>query len=226
MGLEAVIFDKGNTLLKTEEIALRARQQTINGFYGRGEDYTFSLHQELLGVPAQPMFNRIRNMVPSSVDFEMFIEAYRETYMKMYEDEGIETMEGAVPLLLKLKTAGLRLAIATGASKPSTDYTLKRAGIYEYFDAIATSDQVERGKPHPDIFLKAAADLGTHPLRCAAVGDGVNDILGAKRAGMMAILYEVYPDIPTVFPEGAPERPDHTVTRLSDVSRILLPSNP
>lgn len=220
--VEAVVFDKDDTLLNTERLNLVARQQTIMEFGGDPKSYTVTLHRELLGTSAHDMFVQIKSRIALAADFDTFLERYRKIYMSVYEEKGIETMEGAIPLLQELKSAGLRLAVATGAGKLSTDYTLKKAGIDGYFDVITTSDQVQRGKPHPDIFLRAAENLGVNPLRCAAVGDGINDIIGAKRAGMLAILYEVYPEIPTIFPQGIEERPDFTVTKLSTISQILL----
>ena len=61
---------------------------------------------------------------------------------------------------------------------------MEQIGITEYVDAIATSEDCDRGKPEPDVFLAAAKFLGVDPSECLVVEDSRNGLIGAKRAGM------------------------------------------
>ncbi len=86
-----------------------------------------------------------------------------------------------------LRAAGHRVAIASGSSRPSILPVMAAFGIE--VDAIATSEDVARGKPHPDLFLTAAERLGAEPSSCVVIEDSDVGIECAKNAGMMALRF-------------------------------------
>ena len=89
------------------------------------------------------------------------------------------------------------LAIASSSNRPLIDLFLELTGTAELFRATVSSEEVERGKPAPDVYLEAARRLGVDPAGCAAVEDSENGIRSAAAAGMKVIA------IPnTVFPPG------------------------
>ena len=106
---------------------------------------------------------------------------------------------GAEKLLQWLKAQGFRLAAATSTDKQKTDAHLTQAQLLPYFDGIACGDMVTRGKPAPDIFLKAAELVGVSPEACLAVGDTPADAGSAAAAGMRFVLI---PDLVPADPEN------------------------
>lgn len=218
----ACIFDKDGTVIDTEGSTEKARRKAIESFGGSADAYTTLLHNSLLGMNAEDMFRHVQAKTGITVGFKTFIALYREISQEILEKDGIKVIEGAICLIESLKRAGIKVAIATGAGKNSTALSLEKAGLSGIFDTIVTSDQVRRGKPYPDTFQKAAVDLGIRRLRCAVVGDGPNDIIAGKRAGMRTILFNPNA-IQHTYPMGVLERPDHTVSRLTDAKRFLLP---
>jgi HAD superfamily hydrolase (TIGR01509 family) len=90
-------------------------------------------------------------------------------------------------LVKMLRKRGAGVAVATGSSRPSIMPIMEKFGIE--VDAIATSEDVERGKPHPDLFLYAARKLGVPPCRCIVVEDSDVGIEAAKNAGMKAMRF-------------------------------------
>ena len=86
-----------------------------------------------------------------------------------------------------LKKAGVPVAIATGSSRPTIDPIMRMHGILP--DAVVTSEDVERGKPFPDLFLSAADLLGVPPARCIVVEDSDVGIEAAAAAGMKAMRF-------------------------------------
>ncbi|TFG61737.1 MAG: HAD family hydrolase, partial [Spirochaetales bacterium] len=86
-----------------------------------------------------------------------------------------------------LHKAGFRLAIASGSSKGSIVPTARRFGIEA--DVIVSAEDVERGKPHPDLFLRAAAELGADPAHCVVVEDSPVGLEAARAAGMMCFMF-------------------------------------
>ena len=99
---------------------------------------------------------------------------------------------GAAELLAFLGERGLPLAVATSSSRRTAERHLGQAGLLGHFRALATRDDVLRGKPHPDLYLEAARRLGVPPGRCLALEDSNNGLTAAHAAGMISVMV---PDI-------------------------------
>ena len=94
-------------------------------------------------------------------------------------------MEGVRELLERLGAKNLALAVATGGhSVKKTKEVLKSFNLCKHFSVLASSDQVEKGKPHPDVFLFTAKLLDVDPKYCLVLEDTVNGSLAGKAAGM------------------------------------------
>ncbi len=98
-----------------------------------------------------------------------------------------EPIEVNIGLLRLLRGAGHPVAIASGSSRPSIVPVMRALGIEA--DALVTSEDVTRGKPHPDLFLAAAEKLGARPADCIVVEDSDVGIECARNAGMMAMRF-------------------------------------
>jgi beta-phosphoglucomutase family hydrolase len=78
----------------------------------------------------------------------------------------------------------LPMAVATGAVRPICEVILQQIGVEDHFDTIVSSEDVERHKPAPDVFLEAARRLGVEPRHCRVYEDTDPGIEAARRAGM------------------------------------------
>jgi HAD superfamily hydrolase (TIGR01509 family) len=94
-------------------------------------------------------------------------------------------------LLRALRAAGFRAAIASGSSRPSIMPVMARFGIE--VDAVVSSEDVARGKPHPDLFLEAAERLGAGPQECTVVEDSEMGVQAAQAAGMHCLRFFAAP---------------------------------
>jgi beta-phosphoglucomutase len=108
---------------------------------------------------------------------ELFRESFRELRM----------VAGVVEFLDTLKTAGIPMAVATSASSTRAYDILKHLGILERFKAVVTGNDVEKGKPDPAIFLRAAEHLRLDPPNALVVEDAVAGVKAAKSAGMKCL---------------------------------------
>jgi beta-phosphoglucomutase len=119
-------------------------------------------------------------------------EAYRlgmekeAVYREIYRGR-IVPLPGLVGFLDALRTAGIHIALATAADKGNIDFTLDELGIRDRFDALVGSEDVQRGKPHPDVYLRAADRLGLSPEHCLAFEDSHSGIRAALDAGMRVV---------------------------------------
>lgn len=117
-----------------------------------------------------------------------------EDIMKEWNDMAFEEYSKNIKLkadadrfLSLLKTAGIKIALATSNSQILLEASLKNNGILQYFDVITTTDEVARGKNFPDIYLLTAKRLGVTSEECIVFEDILPAVMGAKAAGMKVV---------------------------------------
>ena len=133
-------------------------------------------------------------------------------------DAVIPLKSGAEELLQDLKRGGIPMAVATSTPNPRATHMLRNSGMLQAFDVVVAGDQVQRGKPLPDIYLRAAELLGVPPERCLALEDSENGVRSALAAGMTVIQV---PDL--VEPSDAVRDLGHTILgTLHDVREQML----
>jgi HAD superfamily hydrolase (TIGR01509 family) len=98
--------------------------------------------------------------------------------------EGIQPFHGVVEFLDCLRRSGIRIAMATSASRQRAFGTLEELGVAPYFEVIVTGDEVTSSKPDPAIYRLAAARLNESPENLLAVEDSVSGVKSARSAGM------------------------------------------
>jgi beta-phosphoglucomutase len=94
---------------------------------------------------------------------------------------------GVQDWLDRLAADGWKLGIGTSAPRENIEIILDQSGWLETFDAVVTKDEVQRGKPDPEVFLTAAARMGVDPSRAIVIEDSAHGVLGAHRGGMRSI---------------------------------------
>ena len=124
---------------------------------------------------------------------------------------------GLCALLEFARRRGLRCAVATSTNRDRAEDLIRRAGVRAYFDAVICGEDVEQGKPAPDIFCLAAETLGHAPEACAGIEDSRNGILAARRAGLFTIL------VPDLIPadDDMLKAADLRADSLADVLNFL-----
>ena len=103
-------------------------------------------------------------------------------------DKNIPVKTGAVEIFGRCRMLGIKTAVASSSPLRQIENNLKNAGMENCFDAIVSGDEVEKGKPAPDIFLLAAKRIGVLPEDCIVFEDSPHGIEGALRAGMKAVM--------------------------------------
>lgn len=107
---------------------------------------------------------------------------FRELY-----DKDIKALNGLPEFLNSLKELGVPAAIATSAPRSNVDFTLEKTGLAEYFKTILDDSFVKDGKPHPDIYLKAAAALHYEPKDCVVFEDSLAGVESGLNAGCKVV---------------------------------------
>jgi HAD superfamily hydrolase (TIGR01509 family) len=127
---------------------------------------------------------------------------------------GIPLKSGAVELLDALRGHGYPMAIVTSSSRRTAEEHLTLAGIRSRFDSVLTRDDVERGKPSPDLYLLAARRLGFQPASCLAIEDSNPGVAAAHAAGAITIM------VPDIVPPSAAS-PARCAAVLPDLGAVV-----
>ncbi|WHH57152.1 HAD family phosphatase [Petroclostridium sp. X23] len=190
---KAVIFDMDGLMFDTEKIYSRAWAYA-------GEKIGYKIDDEFLnplrGANRKMCVEYFRERLGSSFDYE-YARRIRSEYVQKYlEKEGIPCKPGLYELMNFLKEKNFKIALATSTFKKEAERYLHMADVYKYFDVLVYGDMVARGKPHPDIYLKASEYINESPGNCFVLEDSCNGVLSAASAGCRVIMVpdEVEPD--------------------------------
>ena len=120
--------------------------------------------------------------------------------------------------LEQLREMKLHLAVATSSVGASARPLLDRTGIGSLFSVVVTGDEVQQGKPHPDIYLRAAKKLGISPEACLVIEDALAGIAAGKTANMRVAAI---PDRRFVDPREYEMKADYVLGSLSEIPALI-----
>ena len=185
MEIKGVIFDMDGVVLDTEKLYVRFWCEAAN-FYG----YPMKKHHALSIRSMARVFaiKKLKGYFGENFDYYAVHDKRIELMDKYISEKGIDTKPYAEYLLKYLKDNGYKTAIATATALERTEKYLKQVGLYKYFDKIICASMVKKGKPEPDIYLKAAESLELMPCECIALEDSKNGIISASGAGCKTVM--------------------------------------
>jgi HAD superfamily hydrolase (TIGR01509 family) len=184
--IAAVVLDMDGLMLDTESIYKQAWQKAAMEC-GYPLDDAFYL--TLVGQPNPACEAALLNRFGMDFPIADFRIRWSELWRKQVETSGIPTKTGLNELLSYLRQHEVPLAVATSSDQDYLKLSLSAAGLTPaLFDSIVTGDQVEQGKPAPDIYLEAARRLGVSPNQCIALEDSDAGVLAASTAGLTTIM--------------------------------------
>ena len=173
--LSGVLLDMDGLLFDTERLAYSTwiEAERIFGFE-RNEE----LIQRLTGASHKDILNIYAEYF---TDFEngQLVRDYRKNRLMK---------KGALELLQFLKSSNLPVALATSSNAAKVMWVFEKQPLYRYFDAIISGDMVNQSKPHPEIFLRAAAAISKDPSQCVVLEDSFNGIRAGYAAGAYTIM--------------------------------------
>lgn len=182
--IKAVIFDFDGLILETEGPCY----QSWNEIYQHhGSSLALETYIGTIGSSADHFdpYDHLEKTLGYPVDREAVRLRRRRRHLELAEAEPM--LPGVVETLTQAKSLGLKVGLASSSSREWVVGHLTRLNLLSFFDTVQTSDNVNRTKPEPDLYLAAVRALGVLPHEGLALEDSPNGILAAKRAGLYCI---------------------------------------
>ncbi len=181
--LKLVIFDYDGLMVNSEHVVFAAEKEQFQKY---NKELTWEYFCESIGVPvadALKMYMKDHNL---PVVFEEFLSE-RNAYVAKYLESNLALMPGLLSLIKSVKEKGVTMAIATSGKRDYINWGLQKFAISDYFKTVICIDDVERGKPHPDLFLKVLEKESIKPEETIILEDSLHGIEAAYRANIFSI---------------------------------------
>lgn len=182
--VSGIIFDMDGILIDSE------RQSNEGWLWAAGQlgvDMPMWLIDSFKGAPAELCCKFFDDYYKGVIDYWEAKELRTQHVYKIRETEGIPVKKGVKDIFEYIRNNGLKCAVATSTRRESAEKTLHEIGVWDYLDAVVYGDEVEHGKPEPDIFLRAAKAIGVNPSEAVVVEDSINGIKAGYAADMRVV---------------------------------------
>jgi beta-phosphoglucomutase len=180
----AVLWDLDGTIVDSEQYHWQAWRDTMSA---EGVELTFAQFRATFGWRNDAMLRQWLGEHADAARMERIGNTKEEAYRRLVRDGGLEPLEGAADWVRRLHAEGWAQAIASSAPRLNIEVVMEAIGLAGFFEASASAEDVERGKPDPQVFLLAASRLGVPAARSIVVEDAAAGIEAARRAGMRSI---------------------------------------
>ena len=179
--VRGLVFDCDGTIADTMPLHYQA---WVAALREHDAEFPEAMFYEMAGIPTV----RIIEILNERHGYEIPVQEAADYKESLY----VALVDRVMPIepvvrLVKAYAGRLPMAVATGGTRAICSKTLQSLHLLEHFQAIVTADDVEHGKPAPDIFLEAARRLGVAPGDCYAFEDAELGLQSARAAGMVAV---------------------------------------
>ena len=182
--IKGIIFDMDGVMIDTEN------QSNLGWLWAASQknvEMPLWLIDSFKGAPAKLSQSFFDDHYHGEQDYWEMRTMRTDHVYKIRETEEVPVKPGLHMLLDYIKDNGLKCAVATSTQKSSAQKSLHRIGAWDYLSGVVYGDEVEHGKPEPDIFLRAAGFIGCEPSECVVIEDSINGIKAGHAAGMKVI---------------------------------------
>jgi HAD superfamily hydrolase (TIGR01509 family) len=180
--IDAVVFDLDGVIIDSEQLWDEVREGLARE---RGGRWSEQAQADMMGMSSTEWSRYMHEVVDLPEPPE---EINREVVRRMLArySEHLPLIDGAVDAVKRL-AAHWPLGVASSSNRELIDHVLELSGLAPYFEVTVSSEEVERGKPAPDVYLEAARRLGVKPARSVAIEDSASGIRSAHAAGMHVV---------------------------------------
>ncbi|MGX7092495.1 HAD family hydrolase [Hutsoniella sourekii] len=182
--MKAVIFDMDGVMIDSEAVFTYANHRTLTE---AEVDHDPNYHYQHTGKTHWQTWQAIVDEFGLDQEVQTLHDQSLDYYQEKIDRDGWDPIQGTVELIKQLDQAGCKLAVASGSSMKLIKEVVAFLGVADCFDVLVSAEDVAEGKPAPDVFLKAAQELGVEAKDCLVFEDGLNGAQAAKAADMYCI---------------------------------------
>lgn len=208
--IKAIIFDMDGLMIDSERVTFECYQERL-------KDMNLTMDEEfyktLLGKPIKGIYQRFYDVYGNDFPIENVIQDVHQLMAERFETEGVPVKKGLVELLHYLKDNNYKTIVATSSNRDRVDKILAQAKITEFFDDSICGDEVAKGKPNPEVFLKSCQKLGVNVDEAIVLEDSEAGIQASYDANIKVICI---PDMK--YPEKQYE--EKTFKILKDLTEV------
>lgn len=183
--VKGVLFDMDGIVLDTEKLYTRFWMEAAQYF---GFPMTLEQALGMRSLSKELGEQRLKDYFGDAIDYQQVRQQRIKIMTEYIEKNGVEIKPGIHELLAFLQEKGIKTSIATSSPLDRTKLYLSQVGLEDKFDALVSGHMVEKGKPAPDIYLYAAANLGLAPEECLVLEDSPTGIQAAYSAGCIPVM--------------------------------------
>lgn len=211
-----LIFDVDGVIADTEPLSSRACTAAFRALYG--VEVPLEEHLAYTGATPRKHVVGLAQKYRVPIDVDEAVDAHKHRFLEELRDVENIVFPGVVDLIESVRPYDeWRLALATGSGRERSQATIARAGLHpELFDAWVTGDDIQEPKPDPEIYRRAASELGLFPKQCVVIEDSVAGVTAAKAASMCCVA------VTNTFPGEQLREADRIVDSLEAVTVTLL----
>jgi len=212
MSVRAVIFDMDGVIVDSEPRHERAFREVIHelGY----EDVRGLCFSDYIGRSDRDLWVDFIEQNKPAQTIEELLALKRARVIQILQGE--QPLFDGLPELVEKLAPKYRLAVASGSEPEVVEAVLALKGLRRFFPVVASSNEVERGKPAPDIFLLAAERLGMAPAECCVIEDSKPGIAAGLAAGMRVLA------ITNTHPAAELGQAAEVVSTYEEIARLLL----
>lgn len=212
--IKAIIFDMDGLMIDSERVTFECYQEILKGMNLTMDE---EFYKTLLGKPLKGIYQRFYDVYGNDFPIEDVIKDVHALMAKRFETEGVPIKTGLKSLLEYLKENNYKTIVATSSNRDRVDTILSQAQITDYFDDSICGDEVTKGKPNPEVFLKSCQKLGVNVDEAIVLEDSEAGIQASYDAGIKVICI---PDMK--YPEKQYEEKTLKILKdLNDVTEYL-----
>lgn len=209
--IKAVIFDMDGLMIDSERVTFECYQEVLKDI-NLTMDVEF--YKTLLGKTIHGIYELFYKEYGNDFPIDNVISKVHELMAKRFEVEGVPLKKGLIELLTYLKENNYKTIVATSSNRARVDTLLKQANITQYFDDSICGDEVTKGKPNPEVFLKSCQKLGVNTDEAIVLEDSEAGIQASYSANIKVICI---PDMK--YPEETYANMTYLI--LDDLSKVI-----
>lgn len=186
--LKAILFDMDGVIVDTEPLH---RKAYFKMFADVGINVDEDLYASFTGQSTINICKRLVNHFGLSESPEYLVKLKRQHFKFLFEnDTDLALIDGVLDLIRDYYNNGLKLVVASSASMPNINSIFDRFDLNQYFMGKFSGADLKQSKPHPEIFIKAAAHTGFKKSECIVIEDSTNGIKAAYNAGIFCVGFK------------------------------------